>query len=151
MTVLANVTAVAVDGRALLFEGPPGSGKSSLALALIDRGARLIGDDAVTLEHRAGAVWAAPPPNTAGMIEIRNVGIVELPTTTAALALILILDPLAPRYPLEIAARDMLGTSLPVLPFHPGDAVQAVRAEYALEKHGIPFPATHSMNDKRAS
>ena len=49
MTVLANVTAVAIGGRALLIDGPPGSGKSSLALALIDRGALLIGDDAVHL------------------------------------------------------------------------------------------------------
>ena len=38
--VLANVTAVVVDGQVLLIEGPPGAGKSALALALIDRGAR---------------------------------------------------------------------------------------------------------------
>ena len=45
-----QATAVEIGGRALLIEGPPGSGKSSLALALIDRGARLIGDDSVMLE-----------------------------------------------------------------------------------------------------
>ena len=64
-TVLANVTGVAIGGRVLLIEGPPGAGKSSLALALIDRGATLVGDDAVTLDRRGEAVHALPPPNTA--------------------------------------------------------------------------------------
>jgi serine kinase of HPr protein (carbohydrate metabolism regulator) len=42
-----QATAVDVSGRAVLIEGRAGYGKSSLALALIDRGARLIGDDSV--------------------------------------------------------------------------------------------------------
>ena len=45
---LANVSCVAIGGRGVLIEGAPGSGKSSLALALIDRGAALVGDDGVT-------------------------------------------------------------------------------------------------------
>jgi len=39
-----QATAVAINGRAVLIEGPPGAGKSTLALALIDRGAVLVGD-----------------------------------------------------------------------------------------------------------
>ena len=34
---LRQSTAVAIGGRALLLEGAPGCGKSTLALALIDR------------------------------------------------------------------------------------------------------------------
>ncbi|MFM5886059.1 MAG: HPr kinase/phosphorylase, partial [Novosphingobium sp.] len=49
MSVLHQATAVAIGGRGVLIEGAPGSGKSSLALALIDRGAALIGDDGVAL------------------------------------------------------------------------------------------------------
>ena len=139
-TVLANVTGVAISGRVLLIEGPPGAGKSSLALALIDRGATLVGDDAVTLDRRREAVHALPPPNTAGLVEIRNVGIVEMPTTHGPVALILSLDPAAARFPLEIAERTLAGIAVPALPFVPGDAVQALRAEAALQRHGLPLP-----------
>ena len=139
-TVLANVTGVAIGGRVLLIEGPPGAGKSSLALALIDRGATLVGDDAVTLDRRGEAVHALPPPNTAGLVEIRNVGIVEMPTTHGPVALVLSLDPAAARFPLEIAERTLAGIGVPALPFVPGDAVQALRAEAALQRHGLPLP-----------
>ena len=137
--VLANVTGVAIGGRALLIEGAPGLGKSSLALALIDRGAVLIGDDAIELVVQDGALIAAPPPNTAGLIEVRNIGLVELPTMRVPVALVLQLDPDAPRFPMDVPTREMAGMSVPVLPFSPGDATQALRAEFALAKHGLPF------------
>ena len=136
-TTLANVTGVAVCGRALLIEGVPGSGKTSLALALIDRGAMLIGDDAVEIEARDGLLYAAPPAHTRGLIEVRNVGIVELPTCPAPVALLLVMDPAAPRFPVDIVTRAIGGVPIPLLPFRPGDAAQAMRAEYALDKHGL--------------
>ena len=139
--VLANVTGVAINGRALLIEGVPGLGKSSLALALIDRGAVLIGDDAIELVQKDGTLIAAPPPNTAGLIEVRNIGLVELPTTRGPVAIILQLESDAPRFPMDVRTREMAGMSVPVLPFAPGDATQAMRAEYALAKHGLPFPS----------
>ena len=43
-------TCVMIGTQGLLIEGPPGAGKSSLALALIDRGATLVGDDGVLIE-----------------------------------------------------------------------------------------------------
>lgn len=119
------------------MEGEPGSGKSSLALALIDRGAALIGDDGVLLVRSGGTLLAAPPPRIAGLLEIRNVGLVCLPTTTSPMALILHLDPAAARFP-EPVTRDLLGVAVPALPFRPGDAVQALRAEHALRLHGLP-------------
>lgn len=134
---LVQASAVSIGGRALLIEGKPGSGKSSLALALIDRGATLIGDDGVRLARNGGTINAAPPPNIAGKLEVRGVGIINLPTTAAPLSLIITIDPSAPRYPDKLAMRDLLGMPIPVLPFKAGDAIQALRAEWALAEHGL--------------
>lgn len=140
MSTLRQATAVAIGGRALLLEGPPGSGKTSIALSLIDRGATLIGDDGVTLEPREGALWAAPPPNTAGLIEIRNLGLVRLPTATAPVALILRLASDAPRLPEAVDTETFAGCATPVLAFDPAGPVPALRAEWALRLHGLPLP-----------
>jgi len=138
MTVtLANVSCVAIGGRALMIEGGPGSGKSSLALALIDRGAVLVGDDGVALESRDGRLWALPPPNIAGMVEVRNVGLAELPTCSAPLALIVRLDPSAPRFREAPDRVDIAGHSLPLIPLYPDSAALPLRAEFALKLHGL--------------
>ena len=77
--MLLQATCVAIDGRGVLIRGAPGSGKSSLALALIDRGAVLVGDDGVELSPQGEQLHASPPPNTAGLLEVRNVGLIKLP------------------------------------------------------------------------
>lgn len=138
--LLLGVSAVAIKGRALMIEGPPGSGKSSLALALIDRGAILIGDDGVRLERENDRVFAAPPPNTSGLIEIRNVGLVEMSVTPPTpVALILALEENAERLPEKPMQREVLGVSIPALGFTPGTIAPAVRAEAALRTHGLVF------------
>lgn len=134
---LIQASAVAIGGRALLIEGAPGSGKSALALALIDRGAQLIGDDGVLLCSQGGQVIASPPPNIAGKLEIRGVGIVDLPTASAPLALILALDLEPVRYPDQLASRELLGHPIPLLPFDARAACPAIRAEWALRLHGL--------------
>ena len=134
---LPNVTAVAINGRAMLIAGEAGAGKSSLALALIDRGATLIGDDGIVIEDESGHPIACPPKTTKGLLEVRNVGLVELETAEAPIALVLQLTTLAPRYPMELATTTLGGAGIPVLLFRPGDATQALRAEYALGKHGL--------------
>ena len=136
--LLANVTCVAVRGRGLLIEGPPGSGKSSLALALIDRGAALVGDDGITLERRGERVWAHPPPHIPGKIEIRDVGIAEMPATSAPVCMVLALGQVGDRLP-EPAIVDLAGAALPKLPFRAGPDA-ALRAEWALRLHGLPLP-----------
>jgi serine kinase of HPr protein (carbohydrate metabolism regulator) len=137
MAARANVSCVAIAGRAVLIEGPPGCGKSSLALALIDRGAVLVGDDGVSLEPRDGRLWALPPPNIAGRLEIRNVGIVELPTAEAPLALAIVLREQAPRYVERAETVAIEGFAVPVILLWPGGAVLAQRAEWALRIHGL--------------
>lgn len=133
-----QASAVAIEGRAILILGEPGAGKSSLALALIDRGAELIGDDGVTITANAGRLIASPPPNIAGKLEVRNIGIVELPTTSAPLCLALQLCEDAPRFVDQADGLELVGLTIPLLKFRAGDAVQALRAEMALTLHGLP-------------
>ena len=131
-----QATCVAIQGRGVLIEGPPGSGKSSLALALIDRGAALIGDDGVLLERRGGRLWALPPPNIAGLLEVRNVGLIELPAEAAPVALVLRLDSEAPRHIEAVGRIDLAGVQLPLIRLWPDSPVLALRAERALALHG---------------
>ena len=143
--MVMQASGVVIGGRALLIEGPPGSGKSSLALALLDRGAGLIGDDAVRLLREGTGIIAAPPPNIAGLIELRGIGIADWPTAgPAPLALILTLggEP-GERLPESPAMRDVLGVAIPVLAFEPGLLAPAQRAEWALKLHGLASPPSH--------
>lgn len=143
MTALVlQASAVVIEGRALLIEGAPGSGKSSLALALIERGAGLIGDDAVMLTADGPRLIASPPPNIAGLLEVRGVGLAALPCAAPApVALILALGALpAERLPqTPLATRAIAGVAIPVLAFDPGSLAPAARAEWALRMHGLVF------------
>lgn len=138
MSTLHQATAVAIGGRGVLIEGPSGSGKSSLALALIDRGAQLIGDDGVVLAMREGRLWASPPPRIAGLIEVRNVGLVPCPAASdIATALVLRLDPAAPRYVEAAENYALLGVGVPLIRLWPDSTVLALRAEAALARYGL--------------
>src|SRR5258708_9931888 len=79
---LVHATSVAMrlgrNWRAVLLRGPSGSGKSDLALRLIEAGARLIADDQTVLVRQGEVVIAGPPARIAGLIEARGVGIVKL-------------------------------------------------------------------------
>jgi ABC-type glutathione transport system ATPase component len=117
-TTLRQATCVLVQGVAVLIEGEPGSGKSALALALIDRG-------------------AMPPPHTAGLIEVRNVGLVTLPCTQGPVGLLLRLDHHAPRYVDEAASELVCGVQVPVIALYPDCATLPLRAEWALRIHAL--------------
>jgi hypothetical protein len=55
-----HAAGVVLAGEAVLFAGPPGAGKSSLAAALLRRGGELLSDDAVALEWQGGPIVAHP-------------------------------------------------------------------------------------------
>lgn len=87
-----HASAVAVDGAGLLILGRAGTGKSTLALALIAHGAELVADDRVHLRRVGTSVIAAAPEPLRGLIEARGIGLLHLPETRAEVALALAVD-----------------------------------------------------------
>lgn len=83
------------DWAAVMLRGPSGSGKSDLALRLIDQGAVLVADDRSCLEDIDGAVWISPPDPLAGKLEVRGLGIMQVSyQEKAPLRLVVDLKPL---------------------------------------------------------
>jgi HPr kinase/phosphorylase len=74
-----HATCVSHGGKGVLLFGESGSGKSDLALRLIDEGAVLVGDDQVQVRRQNGALLASPSERIHGMIEARGIGILHLP------------------------------------------------------------------------
>ncbi len=72
-------TTVALGNVGVLICGVAGAGKSDLALRLIDQGARLVADDQTMLSRDGTRLMAAAPAATAGRMEVRGLGIVEVP------------------------------------------------------------------------
>lgn len=77
-----HASAVLVGPQAVLIRGPAGSGKSQLALALIEAAAvsalgfaRLVADDRAIVEAHNGRLLVRPAPALAGLIEVRGLGI----------------------------------------------------------------------------
>lgn len=133
-----QATCVAIGNRAVLIEGAPGSGKSSLALALIDRGAVLVGDDSVLIEPRGERLIAHPHPATRGLLEVRNLGLLPFPVCEEApVALVLVLDPQAPRFVEAAESATRAGIVLPLLRLAPDGPVQHLKAKLALEHYGL--------------
>jgi HPr kinase/phosphorylase len=87
-TVNIHATCLMVGGKGVLLLGPSGTGKSDLALRLIDEGARLVADDRVELYLARGRLQARAPKSIAGLMEVRGLGVVALPfAPSASLAL----------------------------------------------------------------
>jgi len=132
-------TCVAIEGRGVLIEGAPGSGKSALALALIDRGATLVGDDGVMLEVVDGKLVAHPHPRTRGLLEIRNLGLVSFPVRDAVpIALLVMFDDQAPRFIEAASPVERETVRLPAIPLWPDAGPPALKVEHALRLYGLP-------------
>ncbi|MDB4213722.1 serine/threonine protein kinase [Octadecabacter sp.] len=68
-----------INGQAVAFVGPSGSGKSGHALMSMARGAQLLADDITWLEHSSHGLIALCPATIAGQIEARGIGILNAP------------------------------------------------------------------------
>lgn len=127
-------TTVAVDGRAVLLRGPSGSGKSDLALRMIEAGAQLVADDQTRLVREAGRLVASAPDTIAGQLEVRGVGIVPVQNVRRA-PLDLVVDLVPPeqveRYP-EAGTCTYLEIGVPLLALAPFEASTPAKVRLAL-------------------
>lgn len=114
---ILHASAVAVQGKGLLILGPSGSGKSSLALDMITRGAVLISDDRTEATLCDGAVWLNAPGTIKGLIEARGMGILHTPSAgpTALVAVVDLSQTETERLPPQ-RATTVLGQTFPL--FH---------------------------------
>jgi serine kinase of HPr protein (carbohydrate metabolism regulator) len=134
-----HASAVAIDGRAVLIGGRSGTGKSDLALRLIDRGAALVSDDYCDLRRVAGRARASAPATIVGKIELRGVGIVALPTEQdVPVALFVDLDQKPERMPEPGETIRLAGIAVPVLRLAGLEASAPLKVEQALRLIGLP-------------
>lgn len=134
-----HASCVAINGRAVLIEGRSGEGKSDLALRLIDRGAALVSDDQ-TICHRAsrvGDLLASPPATIAGKIEVRGIGIIEMPhVDKVPIDLIIVILDTPPRFPEERRTRRIAGVEVPCFPLPALEPSAPIKVELALKQLG---------------
>jgi HPr kinase/phosphorylase len=133
-----HATAIAIDGIGVLLRGPSGSGKSDLALRLIDGGAALVSDDQAQLERAGSGILAKVPRGAPaalrGRIEVRGLGILAVPwVAQARLGLVAELAPDRPieRLP-EPATCEYLGVAVPLIALRAFEASAPAKVRLAL-------------------
>jgi serine kinase of HPr protein (carbohydrate metabolism regulator) len=134
-----HATSVMIDGRVMLLAGRSGSGKSDLALRLIDRGALLVADDYTEIEAREGILYAHPPATISGRIEVRGIGILEMAfAAEGPVALMVDLDATPERMPDEaVPMTSLCGVAIPTIALAAFELSAAIKAEQALLRHGL--------------
>ncbi len=95
LSVNIHATCVSFGAQGVLLLGGSGAGKSDLALRLIARNATLVADDRCDLSVDDGVLTARAPETIAGLLEVRGIGIIDLPYAAGA-AIVLVADLSAP-------------------------------------------------------
>jgi serine kinase of HPr protein (carbohydrate metabolism regulator) len=135
-----HASTVARDGRAVVITGPSGSGKSDLALRLLDRGFILISDDRTIVKRDGNRLVASPPANIAGKLEIRGIGIVDMEAAgDAPVALLVELTGDIQRLPDENRERPVLGIKVPLISIDAMTASAPSKVALALDRMGLKF------------
>jgi serine kinase of HPr protein (carbohydrate metabolism regulator) len=135
-----HASTVATDGRAVVIIGPSGSGKSDLALRLLDRGFTLVSDDQTIVKREGERLVASAPTNIAGKLEIRGIGIVEMDTLNdVPVALLVELTSEIQRLPDDSRERPLLGVKLPLISIDAMTASAPSKVALALDRMGLKF------------
>jgi HPr kinase/phosphorylase len=130
---------VALSGVGVVLLGPSGSGKSDLALRLIDAGGRLVADDRLVVERHGDRLIGRPPEALAGLIEVRGLGIMRVEHCPfAPLGLVVGLEETAPcpRLP-ERMTHELLGVVLPYISLDPRAPSTCAKIKLALRAERV--------------
>ena len=131
-----------IEEKGVLLRGPSGSGKSDLALRLIDDGAVLIADDRTALTHRDGTVVAQCPALIAGQLEVRGIGIVDLPyiaEATLSMIVDLVSSDQVDRLPRR-RMEELLGCRIPSITVAPFEASAPAKIKMAIRLPAEGYP-----------
>lgn len=135
-----HASTVANEGRAVLITGPSGSGKSDLALRLLDRGFTLVSDDQTIVKRQGDRLVSTFPPTIAGKLEIRGIGIVDMDhLSDVPVALIVELTSDIQRLPDDARERPILGVKLPLISIDAMTASAPSKVALALDRVGLKF------------
>jgi serine kinase of HPr protein (carbohydrate metabolism regulator) len=135
-----HASTVALDGRAVVIGGPSGAGKSDLALRLLDRGFTLVSDDQTLVRRDGDRLIATAPPNIAGKLEVRGIGIVEMERLSdVPVALIVELTSDIQRLPDDSRERPILGVRVPLISIDAMTASAPSKVALALDRMGLKF------------
>jgi serine kinase of HPr protein (carbohydrate metabolism regulator) len=133
-----HASSVALDARAVLIAGPSGAGKSDLALRLVDRGFTLVSDDQTVVQKRGERLHASAPATIRGKLEIRGLGIVDMPFVgDVAVALVVELTSEIQRLPDDARQRMICGLPVPLISIDALTASAPAKVALALDRFGI--------------
>lgn len=133
MSLRIHATTIAIGELGVMLIGPSGSGKSDLALRLIDRGAHLVSDDYTAVRAVAGGLRATAPDTIAGKIEVRGIGIRAMPyIDEIAVALVIRLGGAVARMPEPNESTVIAGVAVSVVALDAFAASAPIKVELAL-------------------
>jgi serine kinase of HPr protein (carbohydrate metabolism regulator) len=136
----AGLIAIRVGGywRGVLIEGPPGAGKSDLALRALEQGFSLVADDRVLLWTSAGRLFGRAPDTLYGLLEVRGLQVIGVPALPLAEVGLVARCGAAERIP-EPRFAEIAGVSLPLMEIDPREAAAPAKLRRALDH----FDAAH--------